>query len=207
MTARMCIVFQLSMVYLMNPALFPLPRLAHQEITKDGIPLLYHQPPSDPNVEDWTGRSVKMFVIPGNSNGDKMLQPTLEWSTMGGGWSRTGTSNVVTTSVDLLSIHSLLDSSDVEEERDDDGADVCFFTITTKAGNVHVFEAQSYEERDRIVNGLKNVIARLAYHLVAGDVQVSTELYSEDDGLMSGELPSLRTRPQAMNDFSHSFLD
>lgn len=180
-----------------------------QEITKTGVPLLYHQPPSDPNVEDWTGRSVTMFVIPGNSNGGKMLQPTLEWSTMGGGWSRTGTSKVVTTSIDLLSIHSLLDSSDVEEERDDDGAgdDVCFFSITTKAGHVHVFEAQSLGERDRIMNGLKNVIARLAYHLVAGDVQVSTELYSEDDGLMSGELPSLRTPAQAMNDISHSFLD
>lgn len=119
-----------------------------------------------------------------------------------------GQTEAVTMEVDLLDVQNVMDSIDSEDIRDDVvQEDMCFFSITTCKGIVHLFEARSYEERDRVVNGIRNLIARLAFHLVAGDAIISSELYSEDYGQFSGELPSLRTSAQAMNQISHAFLD
>mmetsp|Transcript_17010 Transcript_17010/g.23631 ORF Transcript_17010/g.23631 Transcript_17010/m.23631 type:complete len:447 (+) Transcript_17010:227-1567(+) len=176
------------------------------EIIKQGVPLLYHQPPSKED-EDWAGKSVVLILKQGNSAGENVVQPRLEWSTMGGGFS-----DVVTRSVELLDIYAVHDSTGVEEERDDTAPDteqeITLFSITTKKGVVHVFEAQSSGERDRIVNGLKNLTARFAYFLIAGDANISSELFTEEDpDETTGELPSLRKPSQAMGAISHAFLD
>ena len=94
-------------------------------------------------------------------------------------------------SISLLgidSIHTSLGGSD------DDNTP--FFTITTEAGDVHAFESPTLAERNYIVNGIKNVVAWLSYHLVIGNMATGTELVSEADevrGETSGELPSLKT--------------
>ncbi len=61
-----------------------------------------------------------------------------------------------------------------------------------------------------MVNGIRNVVAWLSYHLVMGNMASGTELVSnldEELGEQSGELPSLKTPAQAMNELSHFFLD
>mmetsp|Transcript_8542 Transcript_8542/g.12192 ORF Transcript_8542/g.12192 Transcript_8542/m.12192 type:complete len:440 (+) Transcript_8542:182-1501(+) len=175
------------------------------EIIKQGVPLLYHQPPTKED-ENWAGKSVVLILKQGNSAGENVVQPKFEWSTMGGGFS-----NVMTTSVELLDIYAVHDSTGVEEERDDIAEaeqEITLFSITTKKGVVHVFEAQTSEERDRIVNGLKNLIARFAYFLIAGDANISSELFTEEDpDDITGELPSLKKPSQAMGAISHAFLD
>mmetsp|Transcript_8295 Transcript_8295/g.12711 ORF Transcript_8295/g.12711 Transcript_8295/m.12711 type:complete len:447 (+) Transcript_8295:235-1575(+) len=176
------------------------------EIIKQGVPLLYHQPPSKED-EDWAGKSVVLILKQGNSGGENIIQPRLEWSTMGGGFS-----DIVTKSVELLDIYAVHDSTGVEEERDDTvqnaEQEITLFSITTKKGVVHVFEAQTPQERDRIVNGLKNLIARFAYFLIAGDANISSELFAEEDpDDTTGELPSLKKPSQAMGAISHAFLD
>jgi len=119
-----------------------------------------------------------------------------------------------TSRVSLLSILSINSSADDESEEtkeEYDSYDVCFFSITSRSGDVHVFEANSPSERDRIVNGLKNVIARLTFHLIAGDVKGSSELYCDDalpdGGSNPAELPMLARPHQAMNRISHALLD
>lgn len=82
-----------------------------------------------------------------------------------------------------------------------------FFSITASSGEVHVFEAPSGKRRDYIVRGLQTVISRLSYHILSGDAAVVAELYSEDAGQMTGELPSLITPTQALSRVSHAFLD
>jgi hypothetical protein len=98
----------------------------------------------------------------------------------------------------------------MKEEGDDD-RELCFFTVTTDTGDVHIFEASSPGERDQIVNGLKNVIARLAFHVIAGDTTASSELYNEDAKSKShnapvGDLPSLASPHQNMNRIAHTLL-
>lgn len=83
-----------------------------------------------------------------------------------------------------------------------------FFSITTQStGTVHIFEAASVMERDYIIRGMKGIISRLAFNIIAGNTDVVGEHYSEDAGQMTGELPSLRSPRQAVRDLTHAFLD
>jgi hypothetical protein len=84
---------------------------------------------------------------------------------------------------------------------------VCFFSVTTTTSNVFLFGTSLYEDRDQVVNGIKNLIALLAFHLVAGNEGVSAKLYGEDYGQMSVTLPSLQTPTQSMNIIAYAFLD
>ena len=99
-----------------------------------------------------------------------------------GGWSQDSESNSVSTST--------------------------FFSMTTHStGSVHIFEAGSVLERDYIIRGMKGIISRLAFNIIAGNTDVIGEHYSEDAGQMTGELPSLRSPRQALRDLTHTFLD
>jgi len=83
-----------------------------------------------------------------------------------------------------------------------------FFSVTASStGNVYVFEAPTGKRRDYIVKGLKCLISRASYQMIAGKVDVCSELYSEDAGQLTGELPSLVTPTQALSRVTHAFLD
>ena len=83
-----------------------------------------------------------------------------------------------------------------------------FFSVTASStGNVYVFEAPTGKRRDYIVKGLKCLISRASYQMIAGKVDVCRELYSEDAGQLTGELPSLVTPTQALSRVTHAFLD
>jgi hypothetical protein len=112
-----------------------------------------------------------------------------------------------------LSEHGSLASTTVEDEVP--AADFSsFFTITSTSGDVYVFEAASVYDRDRIIQGLRNVIAWLSYATVMGDTTASSILFSEPahrggDGDEPAELPMLAKQPYriAMNRTAHVLLD
>ena len=108
------------------------------------------------------------------------------------------------TSISLLGIHSIQTSLNPDED------DNPFFTVTANNGDVHAFESPTLSERNYIVHGIKNVVAWLSYHLVTGNMATGNKLAAnidEERGESIGELPSLKTPVQAMNDMSHAFLD
>jgi hypothetical protein len=178
-----------------------------QEATLDGIPMMYHVPPSNPVDNDWTGRSMTMYIQPGDCTGPYTTHPKLVWtSDHQGGWSRQTGPEVRTLSVDILDIHAIMDTMDDPVGDNADEEDLCFFSITTNSGDVHLFECLSEQERDRVATGIKNVIARMSYSLVAGDNHVVTELY-DGDKQDEGDLPPLKTEAQALASISHAFLD
>lgn len=149
-----------------------------------------------------------MLLRLGKRMGSQLLLPRLEWSTPGGG-SRQGNRESSTTSIGLLDILSIVDS--VEGESGLDGValeeeDLCFFSVTTNEGIVYMFEAVTFEERDRIVNGLKNLLARLSFQVVSGDEALTNELF-ERAAPHEGELPSLQTKAQHLTLLTHAFLD
>lgn len=176
--------------------------------------MLWHLPPSDPSQEEgWSGRSAIMKIKPGSCYLGDGVDPKLEWRALGGG---KNANEPAADSVPLLDILSISTFSDTINEHDDPGDSLsvgggeeeCLFAITTEQGDVHVFEATSPNERDMLVSGLKNVVARLSYHLVVGDASAALELYNEDsDDPASGELPSLPNPVATMNRISHALLD
>lgn len=122
-------------------------------------------------------------------------------------------------SLGLLDVHSILMDEGVDNDNDDnsqkeeqDGLASApsitgFFSVTAANGAVYVFEAPSAKHRDYVVMGLRAVIARVTHHLVAGNVTVIGEMFSEDAGQLTGELPSLVSPAKALGRLTNMFLD
>ena len=98
----------------------------------------------------------------------------------------------------LLDVHSIL--------VDKGAVSTGFFSITATNGGVYVFEAPSADVRDEVVKGLKAVISRVTYHMLQGNADVIGELFSEDAGQLTGELPSLVKPWKALTQVTHDFL-
>jgi hypothetical protein len=202
-----------------------------RRITNNGFVLLYLQPPedlSDPDensssIDDWKGRTVTIMIQKGhlstnttrgyvdqhqNEHTAQNRSPKLEWTTVTGGIITEAT----TTSIDLLNIQSI-STNDDDDIGDED--DLCFFTITSEDGDIHVFETATVEERDRIVNGLKTLIARWSYHVIAGEVTATSELFETSSSSnpernvnqSDDDLPSLPNPHLTMNCVAHMMLD
>ena len=184
--------------------------------------VLWHLPPTSAESaadgsNNWSGRSVVMQIKPGSCYSTNNIIPKLEWKTLSGG-KKTKTS---VQSIPLLDIQSIATFNETicEGEADYDeemftnacggmDEDVCLFAITTDEGDVHVFEATSPRERDLLVAGLKNVIARLSFHLIVGDAGASSELYTEEiKDSPQGELPAYTDPTKNMNRIAHALLD
>lgn len=202
-----------------------------RRITNNGFVLLYLQPPedlSDPDensssIDDWKGRTVTIMIQKGhlstnttrgyvnqhqNEHTAQNRSPKLEWTTVTGGI----VTEATTTSIDLLNIQSI-STNDDDDIGDED--DLCFFTITSEDGDIHVFETATVEERDRIVNGLKTLIARWSYHVIAGEVTATSELFETSSSSSpernvnqsDDDLPSLPNPHLTMNCVAHMMLD
>lgn len=59
-------------------------------------------------------------------------------------------------------------------------------------GDTFVFQTQSTEERDRIVYGLKLVVARLASLLMLRDIRAAEEFFGAIANMVPGEAPMIR---------------
>lgn len=157
--------------------------------------MTYFRVPED--GEEMSSMVVSLTIKPGLSRGSRLLEPKLSWVNM-------QDSVDEGMSISLLGIDSI--DTSVNPNEDDNP----FFTITTEEGDVHAFESPTLSERNHIVHGIRNVVAWLSYHLITGQMGSGTELVSdleEERGESSGELPSLKTPVQAMNELTHSFLD
>lgn len=205
-----------------------------KEITEEGIVLLVHQAPNSTGgnpTSDWTQKIVRVYVKPGSGSAG---QPKLMWARnkslpltrkTGVPEDRAGEKKIRWTSLDLLGIHSILGATDgdklptsneeqMEKKGDESEGGIagqsCFFTITSGKGAVFVFEAMTPEERNRVSKGLQTVITGLARALITGDIDKYVALVKDardEEAEEEGELPSLRTPAQAMNEIAHALLD
>ena len=87
---------------------------------------------------------------------------------------------------------------DLEDEFDS------FFTITSQDGEIHLFEALTTEDAQRIVAGIRCNAYRLSNLLIEGNSNaLMTDFYDN-----TGEPTETRlSAPEAMNRLSHAFLD
>lgn len=175
-----------------------------QELLNVAFALVYHQPSLTIEEEkaDWQGRSVTMNFKAGVCNALEVFQPEIEWSTMGGGKD----TKILTRSVSLIDIHSITVSS-TDDMRDNlepgESEEIqCFFTLTTKSGDIHVFEAMNIKESNRLVLGIKNISGRYSSLIVAGDPRVMVEFFDNSADPQEIRLPFERAIVQV----SHAFL-
>jgi len=198
------------------------------DIIQNGIKLIFHESPTRASTNpDWIQSTIKLFLRPGNCHGAKLKQPTLAWAVLPVVSRMRGTFDSAEDAGDenrwnmlgLLDVHSILTD---ETTNNDTGGSVSkaaaannaaalstgFFSITAKkTGAVYVFEAPTSKQRDYVVRGIRSVISRLTYHMIAGDAIVIGELFSEDAGQLTGELPSLVSPWKAVGRVTHGFLD
>lgn len=128
---------------------------------------------------DWVGRSVTLILRPGVCNAVQVRPPCLEWATMGGGQRIT----IETTTISLLDIYSIA-TSDIDATSDDPESEEevqCFFTLTTKSGQVFVMEAITADESQRLVAGVKNLVSRLTRQLIRGDETLLSDFFDNAD--------------------------
>lgn len=168
-----------------------------REISNIGIILTYYKV-NDKGVS--SSDTVNLTIKPGLARGSRLLEPKLCWSDI----DNTTSKETIISLLEILSIHTSLDPN---SEADD-----CtnFFTITTQDGEVFSFESPTLDERNYVAHGLKNTVSWLSYHLVMGNMATGTQLVTEldeEEGELSGELPSLKTANKAMNDLTNLFLD
>lgn len=81
-------------------------------------------------------------------------------------------------SVDLLSMIRILKPTELDRTAFPYAKLDHSLTIKVHEGHVYLFEAQSCQQRDWFVNGLKLVVARLASMIIVGDDQMFAEFFS-----------------------------
>lgn len=196
-----------------------------QEIIRSGIKVIYHEPPPKAsNSPDWSQSTVKIFLRPGDCHGKKLMQPSLVWAVLqvASRLNDDATFNTEEKSMwhrlELMDIDKIIVAPEEQviasqnvwspDYSDKSVSTSTFFSITAlSTGSVHIFEAASVLERDYIIRGLKGIISRLVFNIIAGNTDVIGEHYSEDAGQMTGELPSMRSPRQALRDLTHAFLE
>lgn len=164
-----------------------------------------------------------MTIQQGSCYSNNSAEPKLVWTTLGGGKKE----KVARCKIPLMAIQSIatfgesmgderneIKEEEVTEESNgvnlipmEEDEDVCLFSITTSEGDVQVFEASTVRERDLFVAGLKNVIARLSFHVIVGDAGASSELYVEEKDIPPGEMPSIASPVRNMNRIAHAMMD
>lgn len=167
-----------------------------------GYTLIYYNPVHD--EDDWIGRTVNLNFRPGVCTDNKIVQPTIEWSTMMG-----GKTNVVdTTSMNLLNIDAISGSKSTQGTALNSGYDSddfdCFFTITSQGGEVYLFETLNTADSNRIVSGIKYIASRLSNLLIEGNTKsLLAEFYDNTHETENSRLSGT----QVNNRLSHALLD
>lgn len=183
------------------------------ELINVGYALVHHQFIVDSTADEegnCVGHSVTLILRPGICNILQVQAPFLELATLGGGQQ----AGIETTAISLLDIHSIGtsttddiqslandgDNPDDEDEKEDLQ---CFFSITTKEGQIYVMETINPDESQRLVAGIKNLTSRLSKQLIAGDKNVLCDFF--DNSQEADEIKV--TEDEAMSRVSHALLD
>ena len=81
-------------------------------------------------------------------------------------------------SVELLNIVRVLKPNTIDRDQHPFAKQRNSFTLQSNTNDIYLFEAFSEKERDRFVQGLKLVVARLASKIIVGDEDVFDEFFT-----------------------------
>ena len=155
-----------------------------QSMTNDRMTLMWH--PTQNTKKLLPPICVKVWIESGVHLIDgSFLLPKLTWA-------RASASRPTAESLhklDLLDICRVRETDKVDRKLHPFADGRRGFTVETQS-EVYMFQAQTVEERDRIVYGLKLVIARLASLLMLRDARAAEEFFGAISNGVPGEAPS-----------------
>ena len=157
-----------------------------QELVHDTMTLVLH--PDAPELAAKTSSAPsgqRVWVELGSRIQGQIIQPKLVWRTAHqkskGKKSGPPNADEPTTSIDILDISRVRELSDAERK---DGYPLAkrsrSFAIVTADHLTYVFEAKDKHEKDRIVLGLKLLVARLASLIIVGDERLFVDFFYPD---------------------------
>jgi hypothetical protein len=169
--------------------LIPTPR---QAMTNERLTLMWHptQNKDEPNrspvcVKLWIEAGV--YLIDGS-----FLLPKLTWVKAMDTGSKQHLTKTEPKALDLLDICRIRAPSQIDRLCHPFADARKSFALETQT-DWYMFEAQSHEERERIVYGLKLVIARLASLLMLRDIRAAEEFFGATANSVPGEAPAIIT--------------
>jgi hypothetical protein len=140
------------------------------------------------NEEDSNLRPIcaKVWIESGVYLSDgTFLLPKLTWSKA----SQEDDSQQTLEKLDLLDVCRICTTKKVNRHQHPFAVTQKSFFIETQR-DLFVFQAQSTEERDRVVYGLKLVVARLASLLMLRDIRAAEEFFGAIANMVPGEAPA-----------------
>ena len=126
-------------------------------------------------------QGVHVWIEPGSQLRSTLLQPRLVCKPVQSNARAVGgqdASDRLVRSIDLLDIGRVLEARRVDRVRHPLAKRDCSFLVETLDRTGLLFQAESESERDRIVHGLKLVVARLGSKIVVGDGTVIEEFFT-----------------------------
>lgn len=151
-----------------------------RELTNGNVTLVWH-PSKSQNRENRSPICVQAWFEMGSRLRDKVIQPKFMW------WAayqpdiaqkKLSISTHTPESVELLNIVRVLKPTYIDREQYPFAKQRNCFTIHSNTNEEYLFEVFSEKERNRFVQGLKLVVARLASKIIVGDEDVFDEFFT-----------------------------
>jgi len=138
---------------------------------------------------------VKAWIEQGSRLHSRIIQPRLVWrnAAIPKTMSKGVLPSVELNSVELLDIYRVLHCTD-DKENYPFAKPTQSFVVTTSNDGLYLFEAKSVEEKQICMNGLKNLVSRLASMIIVGDDGVFDEFFNPRGAGVPGHAPMLWAR-------------
>mmetsp|Transcript_25575 Transcript_25575/g.38188 ORF Transcript_25575/g.38188 Transcript_25575/m.38188 type:complete len:737 (-) Transcript_25575:159-2369(-) len=138
---------------------------------------------------------VKAWIEQGSRLHSRIIQPRLVWrnAAIPKTMSKGVLPSVELNSVELLDIYRVLHCTD-DKENYPFAKPTQSFVVTTSNDGLYLFEAKSVEEKEMCMNGLKNLVSRLASMIIVGDDGVFDEFFNPRGAGVPGHAPMLWAR-------------
>jgi hypothetical protein len=164
-----------------------------------GIPLLYHCAAKKLKSLPAPTRATVRILLGSEGAAGHYAEPQLTWTSAEG--SCLGR-------VDLFDIESLDRASTVELRSYPLALPSKSIVLRTEGGDQHIFEAMDEGVAYRFVHGMRWIVARLAFNLIIGNLNVSCELLDVDgDEGVSPEALEKQLLMKAMNDVTNHLVN
>jgi hypothetical protein len=169
-------------------------------MTNERLTMMWH-PTQDKKIRNRSPICVKLWIESGVCLIDgTFLLPKMAWSKFEEhGVSGRRLEQTEPHKLDLLDICRIHPADTIDRTRHPFAVARKSFIIETQSESI-MFEAQSIEECERIVYGLKLVIARLASLLMLRDVRAAEEFFGAAVSQVPGEAPEWSQTTQAQSD-------
>ena len=158
-----------------------------QVMQNDRLTLMWH-PTQSRDEPNRSPTLVRLWIESGLQLVDgSFLLPKLTWTKINDG-SNSGFKTGELHKLDLLDITRIRTTDTIDRERHPFASRRVSFIIESQT-EVYLFEAETTEERARVVYGLKVVVARLASLLMLRDYRAAEEFFGSQANLVPGESP------------------